>query len=97
VMCFVELGLLLIFTEITAGNAASQLAGVEDAAGKWIRHLGDYLVVDALPYALPFIVAFSLHRELRSAVFVSAKEAEKPVPSGPEIRSERRQAKRSAS
>jgi hypothetical protein len=69
VMAVVELALLLAFAYITAREGASQMAGTEDAAGKWIRHVGVYLVASVLPYAGPFVVALSLHRELREQVF----------------------------
>jgi len=78
VMSMVELILLLLFAQITAHNAASQLAGAQDTSGKWIRHLGEYLVVNVLPYAVPFVVALSLHRDLRGQVFAFATEADRP-------------------
>ncbi len=68
-MCAAELALLLVFARITAVGAACQLAGGGDATGKWIRNFGVYLVVNVLPYAIPFIVALSLHRDLRREVF----------------------------
>ena len=68
-MCCAELGLLLVFARITAGGAASQLGGYPDVAGKWIRNFGVYLVVNVLPYAVPFVVALSVHRALRQEVF----------------------------
>jgi hypothetical protein len=92
-MSAVELLLLLVFAQITARNVVSQLAGGEDAAGQWIRHVGEYLVVSVLPYAVPFVVALSLHRELRGEVFHWTKVAEIPVASRPAGRPERRRAK----
>jgi hypothetical protein len=86
-MSAVEIALLLVFAQIAARNVASQLAGTEDAAGKWIRHVGEYLVVGVVPYAVPFVVALSLHRELRGEVFPWGKVAES------EGRPERRRAK----
>jgi len=47
-MSAIELALLLAFAHITAHDEVSQLAGAEDAAGKWISHLGAYLVVAVL-------------------------------------------------
>jgi hypothetical protein len=78
VMSIIELILLLLFTRIAAHNAASQLAGTEDASGKWIRHLGEYLVVNVLPYTVPFVVALSLHRDLRGQVLSFGTEADRP-------------------
>lgn len=68
-MSAVELVLLVIFAQITARNAVSQLDGAVDAGGKWVRHLGEYLIISVLPYAVPFVVALSLHRELRGEIF----------------------------
>jgi hypothetical protein len=86
VMCAVELLLLLAFAQIGARNAAAQYAGSEDAFDKWMLQVGEYLVVNALPYAVPFVVALSLHPELRGAVFPSikaAKTSEPAVSGGP--------------
>jgi len=44
-MSAVELALLLAFAQITAHNAAAQLAEVQDALGKWTLHFFEYLVV----------------------------------------------------
>jgi hypothetical protein len=75
-----ELVLLLIFTQITARTAAAQLTGADDAAGRWFRHAGEYLVVGVLPYAMPFVVALWLHGGLRRAIFPWGREAEIPAP-----------------
>lgn len=72
----IEVALLLVFAQITARNAASQFGGIEDSDGKWIRHVGEYLVVNVLPYAVPFVVALSLHSELRGEVFAVGKAGE---------------------
>jgi hypothetical protein len=69
VMAAGELALLLSFAYITASDGVSQMTGAEDATGRWIRHVGVYLVASVLPYAGPFVVALSLHRELREQVF----------------------------
>ena len=71
VMAIVELGLVLVFAQITARDGAAQLAGTQEAAGQWIRHLGAYLTASVLPYVTPFVVALWLHRELREEVFSS--------------------------
>jgi hypothetical protein len=68
-MCAVELVLLVIFAPITARNAVSQLDGAADAGGKWVRHVGEYLIISVLPYVVPFVVALSLHRHLREEIF----------------------------
>jgi len=69
VMTAIELVLFLGYAHITAADAAAQLAGTEDAAGKWIHHVGVYLDVSVFPYAAPFVVALSLDLELSGEVF----------------------------
>jgi len=76
-----ELASLLVFCQITARGAVARLAGNQDASAKWIRDFGQYLVVNALPYIVPFVVALSLHRGLRGAIFPWGHEPEAAVPS----------------
>jgi hypothetical protein len=76
-MSVVELALLLAFAQITAHSAASQLGGVQDALGKWTRQFFEYLVVNVVPYTVPFVVALSLHRELREEIFRSVRKTGK--------------------
>ena len=101
-MSVVEVAMLLVFAGITARNVASQLGGTGgttgdvtgDAAGQWIRHVGEYLIANVLPYAVPFVLALSLHRELRAAVFPWGREAAAPAPTTSGERLPRRRAKR---
>jgi hypothetical protein len=86
-MAVLELAMLLVFSQIAAQNAATQLIG-GGAAGKWLRHVGEYMVVSVLPYALPFVVALGVHGALREAVFewtqgALATAAPTPAPAGP--------------
>jgi hypothetical protein len=78
VMAAIELAMFLAFAEIAARNAFASLAGGDDAIGKWVRHLGEYLIVGVLPFVLPFAVALSLQRELRGAIFPWGQVAEPP-------------------
>jgi hypothetical protein len=80
IMSAVEVALLVAFAYITAYNAVSQLGGPGEADGRWIRHLGEYMVVNVLPYIVPFAVALSLNRELRGKVFPFSKEPKVPAP-----------------
>ena len=66
-MAILEIVLLLIFVEICARHAASQLVP-QSSLTKWFLHFGEYLVVSVIPYAAPFLIAISAHRELRSQV-----------------------------
>jgi hypothetical protein len=68
-MAAIEVELLLAFAQITGRESASQLAGADDAASQWLRHIGVYLTVNVLPYVAPFVVAFTFQHELRDAVF----------------------------
>jgi hypothetical protein len=78
-MSAVELAMLLVFAQIAARNAAAQLGGADDAAAKWARHLGEYLIVSVLPYVVPFAIALWLHEGLRTAMFSSLLKEAAPV------------------
>jgi hypothetical protein len=93
-MAAVEMAMLLVFAQIAAHNTAAQLAGSADAAGKWARHLGEYLIVSVLPYGTPFVVALSLHRELRGEIFPWNKDVEAPASPPPGEPVQRRRAKK---
>jgi hypothetical protein len=64
-----EIILFLAFAEISAHHAAGQLSGQQSDISKWFLRFGDYLVIDAVPYAAPFVIALCLHRELRCRMF----------------------------
>lgn len=81
VMCAFELASLLVFCQVTAGSAVAEITGNQDAYGKWLRHFGQYLVENALPFIMPFVVALALHRGLRAAIFPWGKEPEVAAPS----------------
>jgi hypothetical protein len=63
-----EIALLLGYVEITALSAPSQLTGA-GRLSEWFRQAIFWVVVNVLPYAVPFIVALSLHRRLRREMF----------------------------
>jgi len=92
-MSAVELTLLVVFAGIMASGVAAQLAGSEEAGGRWIRMFGVYLVVNVLPYATPFVVALLLHRELRGAVFAIGQPTATRAASDRGHRLERQRAK----
>ncbi len=94
VMAAVELAMLLVFAEISARNTAAQLGGGEDAVGKWARQFGEYLLASVLPYATPFVVALSLHRGLRAAIFPWSNVVEAPAPPPPLTRAQGRRSKK---
>jgi hypothetical protein len=94
VMAAVELAMLLVFAEISARNTAAQLAGGEDAVGKWARQFGEYLLASVLPYATPFVVALSLHRGLRGEIFPWSNAVEAPASAPPVDRAQRRRSKK---
>ena len=93
-MAGVELAMLLVFAQISAHNSAALLAGGADATGTWARHLGEYLIVSVLPYGTPFVVALSLHRELRGEIFPRNKDVETPASPPPAGRAQGRRAKK---
>src|ERR1039458_9789276 len=93
-MAAVELAMLLAFAQIAARNAVAHIAGGDDATAKWARHLGEYLIVGVLPYAMPFVVALSLHRGLRAEIFPWSTAAELPATLPPAGRPQGRRAKK---
>jgi hypothetical protein len=94
VMAAVEVAMLLAFAEISARGTAAQLAGGEDAAGKWARQFGEYLLASVLPYATPFVVALSLHRGLAAEIFPWSSAVEAPASAPPLDRAQKRRSKK---
>jgi uncharacterized BrkB/YihY/UPF0761 family membrane protein len=94
VMAAVEVAMLLAFAEISARGTAAQLAGNEDAAGKWARQFGEYLLASVLPYATPFVVALSLHRGLGAEIFPWSSAVEAPASAPPLDRAQKRRLKK---
>ncbi len=82
-MAVVELLLFLAFAQIAARNAYAHISGINDPTGAWLRHVGEYMIVGVLPFALPFVVALSLQRDLRAAIFPWSIEAATVAPPAP--------------
>jgi hypothetical protein len=93
-MAAAELVMLLIFAQISAHTAVAGLAAGEDATGKWARQVGEYLFVNVLPYAAPFVIALSLHRELREEIFHWSEDVETAVSPASGGRAEQRRRKK---
>jgi hypothetical protein len=80
--------MLLALARLAARKVAARMApGAQDAFGGWLAHVGEYLVVDVLPYAAPFLIALALHRGLRSQILpctvpVTQKTAAAPPKNG---------------
>ena len=72
ILVAVETVLLLAFVEITTRHVAAQLTGSHDGLGEWALRCANYLVVNALPYASPFLLALWLHGELRRGMLVAS-------------------------
>lgn len=93
-MAGVELVFLFIFAQISARKTAAQLvAGSQGAGEAWLLHFGEYLTVSVLPYAVPFMVAFAVHPELRWQMFRMGTDPSKVLVSevsGDSIRKRRR-------
>lgn len=79
VMIGVELVLLLLFAEVSARKAATQLVPGSGAGMAWLLHFGEYLTVTVIPYAAPFMVALAIHRELRWEMFRWGSDPSLPV------------------
>jgi hypothetical protein len=70
IMAVVEVLLFLCYAQVAAHRSAAQLAPeLQSAWGQWSIKFGEYLTVTVLPYALPMMVAFAVHRDLRWLVF----------------------------
>lgn len=57
--------LVVWFMEISAHKVAAQLYVSQGQPASWPLRFGEYLVVNVIPYAAPFLMAIALHRELR--------------------------------
>jgi hypothetical protein len=63
-----EVVLLMICVEIFAHKAAMQMSQSHDAVANWLLPFGNYMLVLALPYLAPVVVAVWLHRDLREQI-----------------------------
>ena len=93
IMVGAELVLLLWFAEISARKSAAQLVG--QPADTWLLRFGEYLAVTVIPYAIPFVVALGVHRELRWQIFQWGTDPDTPPRPKPQVdrsRKQRRQA-----
>jgi hypothetical protein len=68
-MIAVETALALAFAEIIASRFVAQNSGSWVGFSKWLNLLEYKVVVLAVPYAAPFVVAVALQRELRWQIF----------------------------
>lgn len=82
-MVLFELLLMMVFIEIYARNAVSQITHVQSALEKWALHFAEYLVVSVLPYAAPFVLALAVHRDLRLQILGWGDEAAGSTPLAP--------------
>ena len=68
-LALMEIALLLLFAEVFAHKTAGRMALSTSAFQSWVFHLGEYMVLNVVPYIAPFVIALWLHRDLRSMVF----------------------------
>src|SRR6266705_2740267 len=68
-MVILEIVLVMWFMEITAHKVAAQLYAGQRQAASWLLRFSEYLAVNVIPYAAPFLIAIALHRELRWQMF----------------------------
>jgi hypothetical protein len=64
-VAILEIVLVVWFVEISAHKVAAQLYAPQSGTASWLLRFGEYLVVNVIPYAAPFLIAIALHRELR--------------------------------
>jgi len=67
-VAILETILLLAFVQIAVSNIAAQLSHSQDSTAKWFLSFGNYLVINVIPYVAPFLIAISVHRELRCQI-----------------------------
>jgi hypothetical protein len=79
IIAILEIVLFLAFAAIFAHKVADGLSA-PGAAVDWPVRLGDYLVVAVIPYMAPFLIAFALHRDLRTQVLPWASVQLPPSP-----------------
>jgi hypothetical protein len=69
-IALIELILLLTFAATSAHKAAAAILSKPMGAFEtWLLGFTDYLTILVVPYLAPIVVAFAVHRELRSDVF----------------------------
>ena len=68
-LALMEIALLLLFAEVFAHKTAGRMALSTSAFQSWVFHLGEYMVLNVVPYIAPFVIALWLHLDLRSMVF----------------------------
>ena len=94
VLSFLEIVLLLLFVEIFAHRTAAQWSP-PDALAAWGLRFGDYMVVNTVPYVLPFVIAVWLDGRLRWLIFRWGSDpAAAPVETKPEAKPARRRGRR---
>ena len=64
-VAILEIALAVCFVEITAFKVAAQLYPPQGQTASWLLRFGEYMVVNVIPFAAPFLIAIGLHRELR--------------------------------
>ena len=60
-----EIVLVVCFVEISAHKVAAQWYPPQGETASWLLRFSEYMVVNVIPYAAPFLIAIALHRELR--------------------------------
>jgi hypothetical protein len=90
-VAILEIVLVVCFVELSAHKVAAQLYPPQGQTASWLLRFGEYLVVNVIPYAAPFLIAIALHRELRWQMLrwgsaEAAPAAQHPVPKPPTAR-----------
>lgn len=81
-----EIVLVLLFVQISAHKVAAQLGAPQGPTANWLLRVGEYMVVNVIPYAAPFLIAIGLHSELRAQVLGWATAGTAQVKSKPSRR-----------
>jgi hypothetical protein len=90
----IEILSLLGFVKCEAWSVMAQLHSSSSGLAQWSLELGNYLTANIIPDAAPFLIAVSLHRQLRSQIFPSGPSPAAPADSSAPQKIRRRRSRR---
>jgi hypothetical protein len=90
----IEILSLLGFVKCEAWSVMAQLHSSSSGLAQWSLELGNYLTANVIPDTAPFLIAVSLHRQLRSQIFPSGPLPAAPACSSTPMKIKRRRSRR---
>ena len=86
----IEIVSLLGFVKCEAWSVMAQLRSSSGGLAQWSLELGNYLTANVVPDTAPFLIAVSLHSQLRAQIFPSGSPPAAPPGSSAALKSKRR-------